>query len=62
MRLSHLTRKAGAQDETLANELMIAINGALVSVPLVGATILATQLKTITSQLINSAFEQTQEK
>jgi AcrR family transcriptional regulator len=62
MRLSHLTRQAGAQDETLANQLMIVINGALVSVSLVGATIAATQLKMIATQLINSAFRQTQEE
>lgn len=53
VRLSKLCAEAGAKDDVLADQLQIAINGALASVPILGPERLAVQLKSIANHLID---------
>ncbi|WP_248926978.1 TetR/AcrR family transcriptional regulator [Paenibacillus hamazuiensis] len=56
LRLAEICRKAGA-DEELADELMLIVNGALVSVPLLGAAGPAAHLKKLAAQLIDAHLD-----
>ncbi len=53
LRLSRLSQQAGVHDETLTDQLMLVINGALSSVPVYGFAGPAAQLKSIASHLID---------
>ncbi|MEW9699544.1 TetR/AcrR family transcriptional regulator [Paenibacillus sp. SI8] len=54
LRLLQLCRKAGDGNEALADQLLLVINGALVSVPLLGPESPAIHLKAIAMQLIDA--------
>lgn len=43
--LQRLTKEAGATDDTLADQLLLLINGALSTAPIMGADIAGEQLK-----------------
>lgn len=61
--LSHLSQQAGARDpEQLANQLMLIINGAMVSTSLLNATAIALQCKTTATYLIQTQTEHIQTK
>ncbi|GHO99990.1 TetR family transcriptional regulator [Reticulibacter mediterranei] len=63
LRLYQLSQQAGAHDpDALADQLLLAINGALASAPLFGPSGPAAQLRTITTYLIDLQCENTQEK
>ncbi|AEI41095.1 TetR/AcrR family transcriptional regulator [Paenibacillus mucilaginosus] len=52
-RLSDLSRKAGVTDESWPDQLLLVINGAYSSVPVLGLTGSAAQLKKLTAQMIH---------
>lgn len=60
LRLSRLSQQAGINDESLTDQLMLVINGALSSVPVFGFEGPASQLKAIATLLIDKFLEQTQ--
>lgn len=60
-RLSDLIQKAGVTDESLTDQLLMVINGAYSSVPVLGFEDSASQLKTIATQLIERNLAYTKE-
>lgn len=62
-RLAQLSRQAGARDpDQLADQLLLVVNGALVSASLFGEASPAHQLKTLGAYLIDRQLESTQPK
>ena len=57
LRLSRLSQLAGIEDESLVDQLMLIINGAMSSVPIYGFTGPAAQLRTMATKLIDQYFE-----
>ncbi|MBD0383169.1 TetR/AcrR family transcriptional regulator [Paenibacillus sedimenti] len=57
LRLSRLSQQAGINDESLTDQLMLVINGALSSVPVYGFAGPAAQLKAIAIHLIDLHLE-----
>ncbi|MDF2962149.1 MAG: transcriptional regulator [Paenibacillus sp.] len=62
LRLSRLSQQAGVNDESLTDQLMLVINGALSSVPVYGFAGPASQLKTIAVHLIDLHLENSHRK
>lgn len=57
MRLAHLSQKAGKMDEDLSDQLLLVINGAYSSVPVLGLDGSAAQLKKIATKMINQYLD-----
>lgn len=58
--LHRLTQEAGASDSTLADQLLLLINGAFSTAPIVGAESTGEQLKNVTAYLIDLHLNQKQ--
>ncbi|KLA22707.1 TetR/AcrR family transcriptional regulator [Bacillus cereus] len=56
--LQRLTKEAGASDDTLADQLLLVINGAFSTAPIVGADISGEQLKKVSACLIDLHLNQ----